>query len=596
MAEQWIRQAALVAAECLLQSALGAARVLDVAPRPRLLPLLVTALCWQGRWHDALRHGTSEHGKFEPQVVFARVWARLELGDTTGAMTDRNTAMSLGTAADAAIAQLRIDVVCGALDALRLAADSHDEWPAARTALADDDRVLVPAEGLIRRRAALPAALVGQLRALTRHDVARLVRARARLVLALASARAANLPQIEDDVARVVRGTNARALLAGQSVVSAWPAPCDGEKPPILDDLVAVLRACQAHDDPRAALPGLCHLLQTRLHASAVLVAGATAHGTVALARVGHEDLVGVARRAAHLGQPVVACASGATDCAVAVSLGQAIVGALACHWAMPDSRLDPANEPSRGRSHRRGAHGAPGCRTGRAARPAGRSVGPAGRQSAHCAGPTGSRGRLACAVHGAGRGRERGRQGLSRARSTLGPRRAAFCASTARRSPTTVRIGAVRSHARRFHRCLRAPGLFQRRRRHALPRRDRRGRAGAQAKLLRAVQRARSPAGRDRLARWTCASMAATDRRSRPRSPPALPRGAPVSARCRAHPLPSLRERRDDVPQLAQHFWERRHRTGGEPCGGWRRKRWPRWRAMIGPVTCANCRTPWLR
>ncbi len=127
VAEQWIRQAALVDAECLLQSALGAARVLDVAPRPRLLPLLVTALCWQGRWHDALRHGTSEHGMFEPQVVLARIWARLELGDTTGAMTDRNTAMSLGTAADAAIAQLRIDVVCGALDALRLVADPHDE-------------------------------------------------------------------------------------------------------------------------------------------------------------------------------------------------------------------------------------------------------------------------------------------------------------------------------------------------------------------------------------------------------------------------------------------------------------------------------------
>ena len=153
---------------------------------------------------------------------------------------------------------------------------------------------------------ALPDALVRRLRALTRHDAARLVRARARLVLALASAGAADRPQIEEDVARVVRGTNARALLAGQSVVSAWPAPSDGEKPAMLDDLVAVLRACQAHDDPRAALPAVCQLLQTRLHASAVMVAGATAHGIVSLARLGPEVLTKVVQRAAHLGQGVV--------------------------------------------------------------------------------------------------------------------------------------------------------------------------------------------------------------------------------------------------------------------------------------------------
>ncbi len=43
--------------------------------------------------------------------------------------------------------------------------------PRPRLSLADDDQVLVPAEGLVRRHVALPESLVRRLRALTRHDV-----------------------------------------------------------------------------------------------------------------------------------------------------------------------------------------------------------------------------------------------------------------------------------------------------------------------------------------------------------------------------------------------------------------------------------------
>ena len=201
---------------------------------------------------------------------------------------------------------------------------------------ADDDLVLVPAEGLVKLGIALPDPLSRRLRALVRHDVARLVRARARLVLALALTPSADRPHLEDDVARVARGTDARALVAGQALVSGWPTLSDRENPPMLDDLVAVLRACQVHDDPRAALPSVCQLLLTRLRASAVLVAGATAHGTIALARLGQRDLTAVAERAAHLGQSVVACESGATDCAIPVRLGDVVVGSLAATGPCP--------------------------------------------------------------------------------------------------------------------------------------------------------------------------------------------------------------------------------------------------------------------
>ena len=276
--------------------------------------------------------------------MLARVWARLELGDAAGAMADVHVAVAAGRPADAAIARLRIDAASGAVDALWSFAHADPAAPPPRLSLTEDDHVLVPAEGLVGRNVTLPESLVRRLRALTRHDVPRLVRARARLSLALASAREADRLQIADEVARVARATHARALAAGQALVSAWPAPSDVEKAPMLDNLVAVLRVCQAHDDPRAALPGVCQLLRDRLRCSAVLVAGATPHGAIALARLGHDDLSAAARRAADLGQTVVTSESGATDCAVAVRLGDAVVGAMACHWVMPESRLDPTH------------------------------------------------------------------------------------------------------------------------------------------------------------------------------------------------------------------------------------------------------------
>ena len=344
VAEQWIRQAALVDAEYLLNSALGASRVLDAPPPPRLIALLVTCLCWQARWADALQQAAGDNATLDPEVVLARVWARLELGDAAGAMADVRVAVAAGRPADAAIARLRIDVASGAVDALWSFANADPAAPPPRLSLTEDDHVLVPAEGLVGRNVTLPESLVRRLRALTRHDVPRLVRARARLSLALASAREADRLQIADEVARVARATHARALAAGQALVSAWPAPSDVEKAPMLDNLVAVLRVCQAHDDPRAALPGVCQLLRDRLRCSAVLVAGATPHGAIALARLGHDDLSAAARRAADLGQTVVTSESGATDCAVAVRLGDAVVGAMACHWVMPESRLDPTH------------------------------------------------------------------------------------------------------------------------------------------------------------------------------------------------------------------------------------------------------------
>jgi len=566
VAEQWIRQAALADAEYLLHSALGASRVLDAPPPPRLIALLVTCLCWQARWAEALGHATSERAEVDPQIAMARVWPRLELRDTAGAMADLRAAASRCGPGHGMVAQLRIDVASGALDALMSAAHSHADARVPAPSLAEDDRVLVPAEGLVKHGVALPEPLVRRLRALTRRDVARLVRARARLILELASARAADRPHIEDDVARVARGTDARALVAGQALVSGWPARSHGENPPMLDDLVAVLRACQAHDDPRAALPSVCQLLQTRLRASAVLVVGVNAHGTIALARLGQHELTPVGERATQLGQNVVACESGATDCAVPVRLGDTLIGALACHWAMPESRLDP--------SHRTLLEAAaiavaPTVRLAvelanrPTIRPETSSLLGASQAMAdvRAAAEAASRVPFTVLVEGeSGSGKEL----VAREIHRLGPRRSrSFCAVNCAALTDDLCEAELFGHARgAFTGAVgERAGLFEDADGGTLfldevselsPR--------AQAKLLRAIQEGEiRRLGETRSRRVDVRLVAATNR---PLADAVAAGAFRADLRYRLDvvhiTLPPLRDRPDDVPFLAQHFWER--------------------------------------
>ena len=565
VAEQWIRQAALADAEYLLHSALGASRVLDALPPPRLIALLVTCLCWQARWAEALGHAASERAEVAPQIAIARVWPRLELRDTAGAMADLRAAARCRPG-DATVAQLRIDVASGALDALMLAAHSHADARVSSLSQADDDRVLVPAEGLVKHGVALPDPLIRKLRALTRRDVARLVRARARLVLALASARSADRPHIEDDVARVARGTDARALVAGQALVSGWPTRSNGENPPMLDDLVSVLRACQVHEDPRAALPSVCQLLQTRLGASAVLVAGAMAHGTLALARLGQRELTAVAERAAHLGQSVVACESGATDCAVPVRLGEAVVGALACHWAMPESRLDPSH---RALLEAAAIAVAPTVRLAvelanrPAARPEPSSLLGASQAMAELRAAVVAASRVPFTVLVEGESGS-GKELVAREIHRLGPRRSrSFCAVNCAALTDELCEAELFGHARgAFTGAMgERAGLFEDADGGTLfldevselsPR--------AQAKLLRAIQEGEiRRLGETRSRRVDVRMVAATNR---PLADAVAAGAFRADLRYRLDvvhlTLPPLRDRPDDVPFLAQHFWER--------------------------------------
>ncbi len=565
LAEQWIRQAALVDAEYLLNSAIGASRLLDAPPPPRLIALLVMCLCWQARWSDAIQLAPGEATTLDPLVALSRVWARLEAGDMPGAMADVHEATG-GRPNEAATAQLRVDVVSGAVDALRSFAHADASTTQARITLNDDDQWLLPAEGLVRRGVALSESAVRRLRTLTRPDVPRLVRARARLALALASAREADRLQIANEVARVARGTHARALVAGQAAVSAWPAPSDVEKAPMLDDLVAVLRVCQAHDDPRAALPGVCQLLQGRLHSSALLVAGVSTHGTMVLARLGRDDLAAVARRAADLGQTVVTCESGATDCAVPVRLGDAVVGTVVCHWAMPESRVDSSH---RALLEAAAIAVAPTVRL--AVELAGRPL--VRPETSSLLGVSQPIADVRAAVEAASRvpftvlveGESgSGKELVAREIHRLGPRRLrSFCAVNCAALTDDLCEAELFGHARgAFTGAVgERAGLFEDADGGTLfldevselsPR--------AQAKLLRAIQEGEiRRLGETRSRRVDVRVVAATNR---PLADAVAMGAFRADLRYRLDvvhiTLPPLRERPDDVPLLAQHFWER--------------------------------------
>ncbi len=55
---------------------------------------------------------------------------------------------------------------------------------------------------------------------------------------------------------------------------------------------------------------------------------------------------------------------------------------------------------------------------------------------------------------------------------------------------------------------------------------------------------------------------------------------------------VPSLRDRKADIPLLAQHLLGRIRRETGATVGRSRTMRWPVLRSTIGPVTCANSKT----
>ena len=330
VAMHWIRHGALEQAERLLSAAAAGFRAMELAAPPSLAVPLMYARCWQARWRDALDVETGEEGRV------GRVWPALELDDMAAAADHLRVAGASARSLDGRwfeSAALRLDIALGAEERLGRAAAL--ERPSVSDLLADD-LDLLPLEGLTRIGVPLAAGMRQRARSHVQPASPRLARARARLVLAVDACRGGRPAALVSEVSRVVRATGARTLAHGASRISCWRRE-PPEATPMVNDLMAVLRTCQAHDDPRVALAHVVRLLADRLHADSVATVGRGATGEAPLATAGGHDVTGCARRAMDAGAAVTATHDGAIDVAVPVRLGELTTGAIGVRWLMPD-------------------------------------------------------------------------------------------------------------------------------------------------------------------------------------------------------------------------------------------------------------------
>jgi transcriptional regulator with GAF, ATPase, and Fis domain len=322
-----MRHGALQQAERMLVGAAEARRLAGHSVPAALAVPLMYVRCWQARWREALDVECCDEGRA------GLVWPALEVGDIDAAAEHLRVARATRRVLDARwleTAALRLDIALGAQDRLWHAGSS------ARPAvdILDDDLRLLPIEGLTRLGVPIAPAMRRLLRGAMRPAAPRLGRARARLALAVNAGGAARVDGLVDEVARAVRATGARALGHGVSRISCWPR--QPEATPMFNDLLAVLRTCQAHDDPRVALTHVVGLVGERLQADSVAAIGRAAGRDLPLALVGSADLAAACRRAMEAEASIVETLDGTSELSVPVRLGEEVAGAIGARWVMP--------------------------------------------------------------------------------------------------------------------------------------------------------------------------------------------------------------------------------------------------------------------
>jgi DNA-binding NtrC family response regulator len=338
LATAWIHDAQLARAEALLRSAIEAHRVEGVEPTDDLVAQLGECLYWQRRWPDAMslvdgRSGVAARvvrarlltaqGALEPALSEIAHAVELARKDSTRCLLARGLAVrlridtTLGDTAHAA-------AVAGELERLTL------DDPAER---AERDLALLESRAA---GAPLDAPRRATVRALCGAVAPRLIRARARLAAALTT-RPANLDALRDEVRQAALATGAHALVSdATSWIWPWPRPAVPRSLLMVQDIVAILEACQQDAEPEAAVTRGCHLLASRTSAAGVAVFGADDdRRPVVMGRTGRPPSVMVATRVIRLAAPLgPEHGEDGWEAAWPVRHGEAVVGALACRWA----------------------------------------------------------------------------------------------------------------------------------------------------------------------------------------------------------------------------------------------------------------------
>jgi len=339
LARAWIHDAQLARAEALLRSAIEAQRIEGVEPTDDLVTQLGECLYWQRRWPDAMRliEGRSgvaagmvrarlltAQGALEPALSEIAHAVDLARKDSTPCLLARGLAIRLRidtTLGDTAHAS----AVAGELERLTL------ENPAERA-----ERDLALLESCAAAGVACDAPRMVTVRALCGAAAPRLIRARARLAMALTT-RPTNLDALRDEVRQAALATGAHALVAdATSWIWPWPRPAVPRSPVMVQDIVAILEACQQDAEPEAAVTRGCHLLASRTSAAGVAVFGADdERRPIVMGRTGRPPSVIVATRVIRLAVPLgPELGNDGWEAAWPVRHGETVIGALACRWA----------------------------------------------------------------------------------------------------------------------------------------------------------------------------------------------------------------------------------------------------------------------
>jgi transcriptional regulator with AAA-type ATPase domain len=340
----WIRDAAVVPAERLLRAAIAAAAAEEVRPPPMVTVLLAESLYWQDRLPE-MRGMLADCSNVLAPVLRAR--AALRCGDEPlalrGAVDALTRARDLGDQAAMVMAlavRLRIDAVIGDLDHLTATTDAVRLLPISVGTLAEDEATLSVAESWTFLRRDWPEGIRAEVIALTAPTRPRLVRGRARTVLALAGARSAHAVVL-GDVRQAAIATGARALLPAAAPCPPWPEPPESKRSfPMVQDIVSILQACQQDDEPTAVVRRVASIVRERTASTGVAVFTAEDCGLVARARFGRPPGTRLGERVAALRSAIgPEQESGIWEAAWPILHREVLTGAIVCQWGRLTTR-----------------------------------------------------------------------------------------------------------------------------------------------------------------------------------------------------------------------------------------------------------------
>ena len=339
LATAWIHDARLARAEALLRSAIEAHRVEGLEPTDDLVAQLGECLYWQRRWPDAM-NVVDGRTDVAARVVRARLLTAQgaiepALSEIAQAVELARKESTLCLLARCLAVRLRIDTTLG--DTAHAAAMAGE---LERITLADPAERAERDLALLESRAVSGAPLETRwraaVRALTGAAAPRLIRARARLAAALTT-RPVDLDTLRDEVRQAALATGAHALVSdATNWIWPWPRLAIPRSPLMVQDIVAILEACQQDAEPEAAVTRGCHLLASRTSAAGVAVFGADDdRRPVVMGRTGRPPSAVVATRVIRLAAPLgPERGEDGWEAAWPVRHGEAVIGALACRWA----------------------------------------------------------------------------------------------------------------------------------------------------------------------------------------------------------------------------------------------------------------------